>query len=75
MQGYRPMPGSLFPKNTHHVERGVRVLLGLGILSLTMVGPKTPWGFLGLIPLATGLLGSCPLYTILGVSTCRMKAR
>jgi len=69
------MVGKLFPKNEHSVERTFRVLLGLGILSLTVIGPRTSWGFLGLVPLATGLLGSCPLYTILGISTCRVKAR
>lgn len=66
---------SLFPTNEHPVERVLRVILGLGVLSLAFVGPKTPWGYLGLIPLATGLLGTCPLYTLLGWSTCPMKAR
>lgn len=66
---------NLFPTNEHTAERVLRVLAGLGILSLAFVGPRTPWGYLGLIPLATGLLGSCPLYTLLGISTCPMKAR
>ena len=66
---------SLFPTNEHPVERVLRVILGLGVLSLAFVGPKTSWGYLGLIPLATGLLGTCPLYTLLGWSTCPMKAR
>jgi len=57
------------------VERGLRVILGLGVLSLAFLGPKTPWGYLGLVPLATGLLGSCPLYTLFGWSTCSTKAR
>ncbi len=62
---------SLFPKNEHVIERVLRVLIGLAVLSLVAVGPKTPWGFVGLVPLATGLLGSCPLYTLFGISTCR----
>jgi hypothetical protein len=66
---------SLFPTNEHPVERVLRVVIGLGVLSLAFVGPKTSWGYLGLIPLATGLLGTCPLYTLLGWSTCPMKAR
>ena len=65
----------LCPTNEHPMERVLRVLLGLGLLSLVFVGPKTPWGYLGLIPLATGLLGSCPLYTLLGISTCPLKAK
>jgi len=66
---------TLFPNNEHKVERVVRVLLGVGLLSLTVVGPQTPWGLIGLIPLVTGLVGSCPLYTLFGISTCPLKAR
>jgi len=58
----------------HPIERVIRVLVGLGILSLVFVGPKTPWGWLGLLPLLTGVTGRCPLYTILGISTCPKKA-
>jgi len=65
----------LLPTNEHAVERVLRVIIGLGVLALAFVGPKTPWGFLGLVPLATGLLGSCPLYTVFGFSTCSMKER
>lgn len=64
---------SLLPTNEHPIERVLRALVGLGVLSLAFVGPKTPWGYLGIVPLATGLLGSCPLYTIFGFSTCPMK--
>jgi Inner membrane protein YgaP-like, transmembrane domain len=64
------MASRLFPVNQHPVERAIRVLLGVVLLALAFVGPKTPWGFIGLIPLATGLFGSCPLYTMLGFSTC-----
>ncbi len=64
---------NLFPKNEHKIERVTRVALGLGLLSLAFVGPATPWGFLGIVPLATGLLGSCPLYTLFGISTCKVQ--
>jgi hypothetical protein len=66
---------NLLPTNEHPVERVLRVILGLGVLSLAFVGPKTPWGYLGIVPLATGLLGSCPLYTLIGLNTCPVKAR
>lgn len=69
------MASSIFPRNEHNLERAVRVLLGLVLLSLVFVGPKTLWGLLGAVPLATGLLGSCPLYTLLGVSTCPTPRR
>lgn len=59
--------------NEGNVDRAVRVAAGLGLLSLTVLGPQTAWGLLGLIPLATGLLGSCPAYTLLGIKTCPLK--
>ena len=63
----------LFPLNQHPIERTLRVVVGLAILSLAFVGPRTSWGFLGLIPIVTGLTGSCALYTVFGVSTCRRQ--
>jgi hypothetical protein len=63
----------LFPTNEHDVERLLRVVAGIAILSLAFVGPKTAWGYLGLIPILTGAIGSCPFYTLLGLSTCPMK--
>jgi hypothetical protein len=69
------MFAKLLPANEHPVERAIRVALGLGLLAIAFVGPKTPWGYLGIVPLATGLLGSCPLYTLFGFRTCPVKAR
>lgn len=60
----------MFQTNEGTLDRAARVLLGLGLLSLTVVGPQTWLGLLGLLPLATGLAGTCPAYTLLGVSTC-----
>ena len=50
-------------------DRTLRVILGLALLSLAFVGPRTPWGYVGLLPLVTGLVGFCPLYRVLGIST------
>ncbi len=69
------MASKLLPTNEHPIERGARVALGLGLIAIAFVGPKTPWGFLGVVPLATGLLGSCPLYTVFGFSTCPVAQR
>lgn len=63
----------LLPKNAHVIERALRVVVGLVLLSLVFVGPKTLWGLIGVVPVLTGLLGSCPLYTLLGISTCKVK--
>ena len=69
------MFAKLLPINVHPVERVARILLGLGLLAVAFVGPKSPLGYLGLLPLLTGLLGTCPVYTLLGVTTRRSAAR
>lgn len=58
----------------HPVERIIRVLVGVALLSLVFVGPQTPWGWIGIVPILTGASGLCPLYTILGISTCPKKS-
>ena len=57
----------------HPIERVARVVVGLVGISLVFVGPKSAWGWFGLIPLLTGISGLCPLYTVLGISTCPKK--
>lgn len=61
--------------NEGTIDRAVRIVLGLGLISLTFIGPQSPLGFIGLVPLATGLIGFCPLYKVLGFSTCPMPKR
>jgi hypothetical protein len=58
--------------NIHPVERVVRGLVGLGLLALVFVGPKSLWGLVGLIPLLTALIGWCPPYSLLGINTCNL---
>ncbi len=60
----------MFKKNEGAVDRVVRIVVGVGLLSLVFVGPQTAWGYIGVVPLATGLLGSCPAYQLFGISTC-----
>jgi len=57
-------------RNEGTFDRALRIIAGLGIVSLVFVGPQTPWGWLGLVPLATGLIGVCPVYSVLGIRTC-----
>ena len=64
------MASSFFARNEHVVERVARVLLGIVLLSMVFVGPQAAWGWIGIVPLATGLVGTCPLYSIVGFSTC-----
>jgi hypothetical protein len=58
-------------KNVGSWERTIRIVAGLFILSLAFVGPKTNWALLGIVPLATGVMGWCPPYALLGIKTCR----
>ena len=67
------MLAKIFPHNEHTIERVIRVVAGVLLLSLVFVGPQTLFGLVGLVPLATGLVGSCPIYTLLGVNTCSLK--
>ena len=61
-------------KNQGTLDRVLRVIVGIGLLALVFVGPQTAWGWIGLVPLVTGLVGICPLYSILGINTCPMKS-
>jgi hypothetical protein len=64
-----------FVRNEHPIDRILRVGLGIGLLAIAWTGPKTALGYLGLIPLVTGLLGTCPVYSLLGLRTCRSEKR
>lgn len=55
--------------NEGMIDRALRIIVGLALISLVFVGPQTPWGWVGLLPLTTGLIGFCPAYKLLGIST------
>ena len=59
--------------NEGNIDRILRIAVGLAVLSLAFVGPKTALGYIGLVPLITGLVGICPLYSILGLNTCPVR--
>jgi membrane protein implicated in regulation of membrane protease activity len=61
----------ILPQNESTFDRVIRVVLGVALISLVFVGPQTLFGWFGLIPLATGLVGSCPLYRMFGINTKR----
>lgn len=58
-------------RNEGTVDRALRVVVGLVLIVMAVRGMYTPWTWIGVVPLATGLLGNCPLYSLLGVNTCR----
>jgi len=59
------------PCNEGKLDRLLRVVVGLVVISLVFVGPQTAWGWLGLVPLLTGVFGFCPAYKLIGVDTCQ----
>lgn len=63
----------MFKKNIHPIERTLRVLIGLGLISQAFWGLSNPWFMLGVVPVLTGLIGWCPPYQLLGISTCKVK--
>ena len=59
-------------RNEGIIDRVLRVGLGVALIALVFVGPQTPWGWLGLVPLLTGLVGFCPLYRLVGLNSCKL---
>ncbi|MCY4745887.1 DUF2892 domain-containing protein [Pelomonas sp. UHG3] len=63
----------MFKTNVGGVDRIARIVAGLVLLALAVTGTVGAWGYVGLVPLATGLLSTCPLYSVLGFNTCPLK--
>lgn len=63
----------MFKTNEGTFDRALRVIAGIVLISLVFIGPQTPLGWIGVVPLATGLIGWCPVYTLLGLNTCPVK--
>jgi len=60
--------------NVGPIDRLLRVIAGIILLSLVFLGPRTAWGWIGVVPLVTALAGYCPAYTLLGINTCPRSA-
>ena len=60
-------------RNEGRFDRALRIIVGLVLIVMALRGMYTPWTWIGVVPLLTGALGMCPLYSILGINTCRMK--
>ena len=63
----------MFKSNVGGIDRILRIVLGFALIAMTLTGMIGVWGWIGVVPLLTAALGSCPLYTVLGLSTCPMK--
>ena len=60
----------MFKTNVGTIDRIARVLIGIVLIALTLTGTIGVWGWIGLVPLATGIFRFCPVYTLLGIKTC-----
>ena len=60
----------MFKTNVGSFDRLVRIVVGLVLIALVFVGPKTVWGLIGVVPLLTGLARTCPAYSLLGINSC-----
>lgn len=58
--------------NEGTIDRVLRVIVGLVLIALAYTGKLTPWGWIGVVPLVTGLIGYCPAYTLFGIRTCKL---
>jgi hypothetical protein len=57
--------------NAGMIDRGVRVVVGAGLIAATVTGALPAWGYIGVVPLLTGLVGFCPAYMLFGFSSCK----
>jgi len=62
-------------KNEGTVDRALRVVAGLALIGLAATNTVGAWGYIGIVPLLTGAVGMCPVYTLLGINTCPMNQR
>ena len=65
----------MFTTNVGSIDRILRIVLGIVLIALVFVGPQTPWGWIGLVTLATALIGWCPAYRLIGMNTCAVGNR
>ncbi len=61
--------------NEGGADRAIRVVVGLALIALAATHVVGVWGYIGVVPLLTGLIGICPAYSLLGMNTCPMKGR
>ena len=62
-------------KNVGGIDKVLRIVVGLALISLVFIGPQTLWGLVGLVPLLTGLFGFCPFYPLLGLNSCPVSSK
>jgi DUF2892 family protein len=68
----RTLEDTMLEKNLGTADRWIRIVIGIALVSLTFAGPHTMWGWVGVVPLATAFAGTCPLYSLFGLKTCKV---
>jgi hypothetical protein len=68
-QPFRSEESRTMTVNMGTIDRFLRALIGGALIAIVFVGPQTPWGWLGVIPLVTAAVGFCPAYRLLGIKT------
>lgn len=63
----------MFSRNVGGIDRILRIIVGLVLIGLAATGTVGLWGYIGVVPLATGLIGWCPAYLPLGIRTCSAR--
>ncbi len=62
----------MFAKNAGSIDRALRIIIGLALIAWAVFGGPV-WAWIGVVPLLTGAIGSCPLYSVFGINTCGLK--
>ncbi|MBP6031164.1 MAG: DUF2892 domain-containing protein [Sphingobium sp.] len=60
----------MFSTNVGGIDRILRIAVGLLLIALAITGKLVPWGWIGLVPLLTGIFSTCPLYSLIGINSC-----
>ena len=60
-------------RNEGQTDRLLRIIAGVVLLGLAITGTYTPWTWIGIVPLLTGLIGWCPAYSLFGINTCKLR--
>jgi len=61
--------------NEGNIDRVLRIIVGIALIAMVFVGPQTIWGWVGIVPFITGVIGICPLYSVLGINTCPISQK
>ena len=75
MRKLNPLRNATVKTNVGSLDRSLRIAAGVALIGFAVAGWIGPWGYIGIVPLLTGLLRTCPVYTLLGISTCPHATR